>query len=264
MRRKCLLAKISNSGADLAAERERWNGIEAQITRNASRIIGALGGTRAYATLRANTGGDASHPIWQLDALLAAQRARQLRKIGLTFAVIAMLLLAGYLLRDTLFPPDPIGDATRGALVALENNDPQAALTRLDSALTLSPTQPTLLLWKGVVLEQLHDPRSVGVFQQASALIPAEDLLFERAVIYASLGRGLATLTDIEAVLSLNPNRPEAYFVQATGFELTDQRDKAIAALQKTAELAEAQDNSSLYASARVRLAQVMQASGPN
>ena len=257
-----LLDKLERAGSDTRSEQSRLDTIDERIVKNAKRIVSASGGTLAFIALRQRLAvGDASNERWwRLDDVLAEQRTAQIRKLAIAGAVVIVLGIAAYLARGVLFPPDPVGDALVAAQRALGQNDTATALSAIDAGLTIVPTNTQLLVWRGAVLELRGDPTAVDMFAQARARAGDKTFLLERAQADLVLGNNDRPIADLTALIVIDPNAPEAYFLRATAFENKRQFDRAMADLETAADTAQRAGNDTLYATARVRLGTLMQA----
>lgn len=255
-----LFAKLKREGTDLRPERGRLDTVQERIESRAPQLVALLGGVNAFVTLRGAVSGDASQPAWQLDKRLAERTTRRVRTLVLSLATVACIALGGFLLRDVLFPPDPVGQAVNGAQRALAAGDAlPAAIAQIDAGLVITPASATLHNWRGVLLTLNNSPAADEAFTRSRDLQSEKDFLLERAAIWVQLNEGDRAITDSTALIVLFPEMAEAYYVRASGYEIKDDVEKAIADLDKTAALAEAQGNSALFATARVRNGTLMQ-----
>jgi tetratricopeptide (TPR) repeat protein len=253
-----MIAALTAGGTDLRAERARIDALQNMMTRNAGRVVRALGGPLGFQRLRRELCGDIALPVWQLDRRVNEGRRRRLRNIG----IVVMLMLAGglaaYLARDILLPPDPVGDALVSARAAYADGDSDRALAALDLGLAQVPTSTQLLIWKGVLLENDGDPGAEAWYARARSGAPQTRFLFERAMVHVELQDADAVLSDANALIALEPAMPEGYFVRASGHEFKGDIPAALADLERAAKLADAQGNAPLYAAAKVRAGGLM------
>jgi hypothetical protein len=252
------LEALERGGLDVRAERERLRAIEGRIVAKAGPLVTALGGTVAFHELRARHGTNSASPIWTLDTVIATQRRTLWGRIAAVIGAIALLSALAYAFRDTLLPPDPVGDALFAAASALDRNDKPAALAQIELGLTKVPTDTQLIVWRGVLLRDLGKPEADAAFQQAEALAGRVGMLIERAGVHSQLRRGDAVLADTAEAAAIAPDRPEIYLFQANGHELNGERAAALVALERCATLAEAQGNTTLNGVARVRIGQML------
>jgi tetratricopeptide (TPR) repeat protein len=258
------IGALAVGGLDLRAERARLSTIQARIERADGQIVRALGGAQAFVQIRKRLApGESPTGIWSLDARVAQQRIALFKRIGALLLLCVALVGLAYAFRDVLLPPDPVGDAIAAAGKALDAKDPRAALAQIELGLGTSPSSTRLLIWRGVLQNDLADPAAAErSFAQAETIAGRFALLLERATIYTQLLRGNNVMADVEQASALAPAAPEPYLLKANGHELLGQRAEAITALERCAELAEAAGNSTLTGVARVRIGQLMASGG--
>ena len=169
-----LFDQVDGDDADLRAELTRWSDLQAQIDLRAGAIVRTAGGTAKYQALRAQHP-PATGSWWHLDELLAAQRRRQLRRAAITLGVAAAVLAVIVLVYRTWLAPSPAVLLQVGALHDIESaamvQDWQKADAIARSTLETLPDDPQLLVWAGVLAEQLGDTdRATTYLEHAKAL----------------------------------------------------------------------------------------------
>ena len=258
-----LLARLSTTQADVRAELARLESIDDRLVKSANKIVSLVGGSQAYAVLRQQTQPNSEAQRWHLDAVIADKRRAVLRQLGIVTGVFALVLLLGYAFRATLFPPDPSGQAISKAQQELAGSDNAEQLSKaiaaIDVGLTIVPTDTMLLLWRGALQEKQTVGSGQAAFNAARAHVDERDYLLNRAQVFYMLNLPQRTLNDMNALLAKTPDIPEAYYVRAGAYESLKERGLAIADLNKCADLAQAQGNDTLVATARVRLGMMMQ-----
>lgn len=255
-----LLDQLANGGADMRAERSRLDTIDDRIVNYAKEIVKAAGGAAKFAELRSEAAGAyADARWWRLDDEVAAANRSRLTKLGIAAGILAVVLLAGFLLRGVLFPPDPVGDAVFGVQAGLRDNDVPRALSSVELGLTKLPTNTTLLVWQGILQERMSDARSEQSFAKAIEIAGEERFLLERAQIAVQLGDNDRVIDDATRALELNPNSAEAYYIRSSGYEGREELQRALEDLDKSAALAQEAGNDTLYATSRIRAGTLMQ-----
>lgn len=257
-----LADELRASGADVRAEESRLTTIEERMVKSAKPIVSALGGSAQFADLRQQIDPTITDKWWRLDEVVAAERRKQWQRIGVAAAIIALIGLAGFLLRGVLFPRDPVGDAVFAAQAALRDGDGARAVSVIDLGLTNVPTSTTLLIWKAALLEQQKQPNASGVYDQAQAMMPEKDFVLEKSQVNLMLGNYEQVISDTTRLIDAYPDLAEAYFIRASGHESRNDNAQAIQDLEAAARIAEAAGNDTLYATARVRLGMLMQNAG--
>jgi hypothetical protein len=252
--------QLASGGADMRAERSRMETTDERLVKYAGVIVKATGGAAGFAALRNEAAGEYAHaPWWRLDDHVAAANRRRLIKIGAGVGALAVVLLLGFLLRGVLFPPDPVGDAVFGVQAGLRDNDLPRALVAVELGLTKLPTNTTLLVWQGMLLDMQKDPRSAQAYAKAEEIAGEERFLLERAQIAVQLGDNARTIEDATRAIALNPQSAEAYYIRSTGYEERNELQRALEDLDKAAALAQETGNDTLFATARIRSGTLMQ-----
>ena len=256
-----LLEQLAANGADLRGEAARLETVDERIVRNARPIVQSLGGRAGLVTLRQQIAPGTDARWWLLDHELDLRRQRLFRQLGAVIVIIAIVILAGYIARPVLFPPDPVGDAVNAATRALETEGIPGAIAAIDAGLTKMPTSTELLIWKGMLLEKSGNPQAgAASYQQAQAHSESDhDFYLQRAMVFVRVGDYARVVTDTTTVIQKYPDAADAYYVRASGYEGLGMRNEAIADLQKCADLAQAAGNDALFAQARVRMGTLIQ-----
>ncbi len=255
-----LVDRLGALGSDVRPERARLETLDDRLVKAARPIVNALGGASQFAALRQKLNPTATDVRWRLDDVLADARRKTLRQIGISVAVAAVLLFAVWLARPILFPPDPVGDAINAAQKSLSEGNKVAALSAITTTLMQMPTNTQLLIWQGVLMELDGNTAATASFDKARAITPARDFLIERAQVYYGFSQYAKAVADMDALLVVQPESAEAYYVRGGAYEGLGDKAKAIEDITKASDIAQAQGNDTLYATARVRLGMLMQA----
>ena len=247
---------------DLRPEQARLDALDERVLRNARPLVRALGGMEAFEQYRQQFAPQPDEIWWQLDARIAEERRKSLRRLAITGIVVAVLAVIVFLARDILFPYNPVSDAVNNAGVRLDAGDIPAAQAEIDAGLQVVPTSTELLIWKGIVLQLSGDAAgSEQAFDQARQNARNEiEFYLQRGQSYIRVARFDDVIADADAVLAINPDSAEAYYLRATGYEAKGDMFQAVQDVDKSAQLAQAAGNDSLYALARYRYAMMMQA----
>jgi tetratricopeptide (TPR) repeat protein len=252
--------QVEASGGDIRPERGRLDTLIDRVERNARLIVSGVGGRTAFDALRTQTAGaNPADRLWQLDTRVAEHNRSRLRMLGAALGVIALIAGLGVVFREQLFPPDPAGDAIRAAQRLVSEKDIPGAKQQIELGLQTVPADPELNVWRGVLLELSADPGAAAEAARAKASMPERDYLIYRASAFVSIGEPDRVLTETTQLLQTNPDSAEAYFLRASAYEDKGDREAAVSDLQRAADLAEAQGNAQLNATARVRLGMLLQ-----
>ncbi len=214
-----LLDKLRAAGADVRAEAARWQTVTERMVKDAERIVNAAGGTRSFVALRSQVAPQLDEPWWALEAIVAARRRRLIRQAIAGFAILAAIGLVGFLLRDVLFPPNPVGDAIFAAQSALQQGDVSRALQAIEEGLQAAPNHPTLLTWKGTLLDARNDPAATAILATARAGLGERDYLLERSQVNLLLGRYERVVADMTYAIERFADPADAYMMRATALE---------------------------------------------
>ena len=254
-----LLDKLRAAGADVRAEAARWQTVTERMVKDAERIVNAAGGTRSFVALRSQVAPQLDEPWWALEAIVAARRRRLIRQAIAGFAILAAIGLVGFLLRDVLFPPNPVGDAIFAAQSALQQGDVSRALQAIEEGLQAAPNHPTLLTWKGTLLDARNDPAATAILAAARAGMGERDYLLERSQVNLLLGRYERVVADMTYAIERFADPADAYMMRATALEQQGNLPRAIRDLEAAAAIAERIGNDALFATARVRMGMLLQ-----
>ncbi len=255
---EALLRQLAASRADLRAERTRFEVLQQQTARHAAAVVRALGGGRSFANLRRQIARFPEAAWWQLDAQLRAQRRRKL--VSALLALLVMGVLGGLVwqFRATLFPRDPVLEATFLAERALQNGELAQARAAIDDGLAEAPDAPLLLIWRGALSES--EASAQHDFERARAALGDEAFYMQRAQVWLLLNRGEDVVRDADRAFAANPASAAALMLRASGYELMRDFARAARDLRQAEALADAQGDGALSAMARVRLALLVQA----
>jgi tetratricopeptide (TPR) repeat protein len=172
---------LEAEGVDLRAERTRWENVTrrlaaapALIARPAARLPGGLAALRAAHP-------DASGPWWRADEVRARNVRKGLLQLAALVGGIVGVVLLGWWLLTTFFPPDPHAVALLNATTAIERAvDAQDWPTALQAVEQADPTvrdDPEVLLWEAVIAERTgDDARAAAARDAASAALPEDQV----------------------------------------------------------------------------------------
>ncbi|MGQ9814464.1 MAG: tetratricopeptide repeat protein [Candidatus Roseilinea sp.] len=249
-------------GIDLRPERARLSGLDDRALRNAKSLVKALGGMTAFEQFRRQFDAQPDDLWWQLDAKIALGRRRLLQRLVTTGVVLAALGVIVFLARDFLFPYNPVSEAVDNAAVKLDAGDLPSALVEIESGLVAAPDSMELLVWKGILLKLMGDEQGSEQAFEASRRYARNETEFYlmRGQTYIRIGRYDEVIADADAVLAIDPDSAEAYYLRATGYEGKGNVFQAMMDVDQSAQLAQDAGNDALYALARYRYAMMMQA----
>lgn len=256
----------ADSGLDLRPEKTRQTSLLSRVENNPQPIAAAAGRAGGMAKLR-DRNPNADGFWWRLDALVAAQRRSSARRFTFTIGGIILFFAALYFVVYTFFPPNPdalvINDATnRLPDLALEGRWDEALALIEQSQSQLSTPDVELMIWEGVIAEQLGmAERAERVLAEARLLIEAES----EDLYWVTLGNTRVMTGDLdgakvaaEAALALDPLEGQAYFLLGNIAESRGDVLGAVENYERTFEYA-SESNPQLAVIARVRLGTLLQ-----
>lgn len=244
-----LQANHAAHGADtdqmLRAESVRWVDLQEQLRLRSARLVQLAASSGGFAALRARHA-TATGDWWRLDELVAARRRRQLRQLLQTLAVAGVLLLAAGWAYQTWLAPDPATITLVNALSAIEQRVDErewdAALAIADETIRTTPPSAEVLMWAAVLSERLGDNARAARYQEQATEQLGGDAVQTQLVLGMNRYRagdldGATTAAD--AVLALQPDEPQAYFLRGNIAEARGDLQAAMAAFDRAAQLAE-------------------------
>ena len=258
-----LLVEFEATGTDVRAERVRFESVQRQLQRQQRRFLSEAGA--AFREERSAAQPDRARWWWFVDEAVAEQRKRQLRR-GLSWGlVLVFVCAAAWLVYDRYIAPPPevrrafqLSTAGEGLV---QEGDLRAALVEFEAAAALTPDDPLLWIWQGVIHSKLDEPDDAReAFDTARSLYETDvDFLLNRGLTYIQVGDADAVGADVEQILAMDPQSASAYYLRSSVALERGDFAAAVDDLERTAELAQEAGDTQLEATARVQRAMVMQ-----
>jgi tetratricopeptide (TPR) repeat protein len=246
-------------------EAARFETIGAQLRSKAGLFLRAIGGGQRLESFRRAHHPEPERWWWSLDLWLAGEKRQQGKRLLISALVVVAVLAVLGVLYQVFLAPSP-QEAARLQFEAASDRlimegNVAGALQEIENALALAPTDPILLVRKGVLLGVLGRAAEAGeVFAQAEAAsVSRKEFLLTRGQDWLAVGNFDAAAADAQAALEEDAESPEAYLLLGQVYELTEKFAEAIESYEKASSLADAQNRPDLTALARVRLAYMMQ-----
>lgn len=251
---------------DLRPEQTRWDTILQRVNRRTEPFVKAATAAGGYPKLRA------AHPPaesfwWHLDNIQAKNRRQSVQRLIRTLVTIVLVLTAAYWGINTLFPPNPeaviLVDANSRIDRAIMEGNYEEALAVVHETLEALPDDPDMLVWEGVLLEQMgHEEEALAALSYAQSTLENEPVYFwlltgnKRLLVGDAEGAQQAG----DAAYELDPYDPQVLFMLGGVAEMRNDIPTAVEYFDRTFELAE-HDNPQLAVIARVRMGQLLQRS---
>jgi tetratricopeptide (TPR) repeat protein len=258
-----LLVELEATGTDVRAEHTRLETVQRQLRRQQGRFLAEAG--EAFPEERTAIRPDQARWWWFLDEAAAQQQRQRVRR-ALTWGLLGIFAcVVAWLVYDRFLAPSPdqqqaIRHSSTGERLAGEG-DLQAALAEFEASTILTPDDPALWIWLGVLHVELDElDQAQEAFDTARSLCETDfDFLLDRGRTYLYVGNLDAASTDIEQAIAMRPQSGIGYYVRSSIAAEREDYAAAVADLEKAAELAQAAGDSQLEAAARVQRAMVMQ-----
>jgi tetratricopeptide (TPR) repeat protein len=253
------LDRLEGAGADVRAERTRFEQVLRQLRHAAGRFVAQAG-----AEMAAERSPDDAW-WWYLDERVATDRRRTLLRVLKVGGAALLVLVSMVVLYDRFLAPPPEirqanTHAAAGRTAALAG-DLTPAIERFEAAAALDPEREDVYLWLGVLYQETGMPdQAAGAFEEAKARI-GDELVFllQRGMLYLELGDPDASTQDALAVIERAPERPDGYFLQGSIAERRGDLDAALSSFERASELADETGADEMQAVVRVRIATILQ-----
>jgi tetratricopeptide (TPR) repeat protein len=265
------LDEISLRMQDIANEQSRkitkteFDAITTRIRREAGGFIRDLGGAGALRSMREKVQPPAQNWWWFLDEIVVARRKAAIRRNLIAFGSAAVVMVILSIIYQVFLAPDPAFAARyaqeRNTQDLMMDGQYERALEEAEKGLTYVSSDPSLLIYKGVLLEVLgRTDESQQDFAAAQALIENwEDFLVTRAQAYSMVDQMEKARTDVDEAIELNPDFAQAHLLSGQINESTGNMHQALTDYENAYAAAEKSRNFELAAIARTRTAMLMQ-----
>jgi tetratricopeptide (TPR) repeat protein len=256
------LKELDLKDVDVRVERSRFEMIQGQLRRHRHSFLNEV--SDALEPAREQVKPEHAHWWWYLDEAVARQRRRKLLQIGaVTTSVVALLTVAWLAYQRFLAPPPSVGQAFRrmedGRRLVTEG-DPGGALEDFKAAADLTPDDPEPWLWQGVLYDVLNESdRAQDAFDVAQSLYDTTlDFYLNRGRVYLEAGQSEKAQIDTSRAIAENPESGWSYYLRAGVDVRQGDYERALADLDRAADLAQEAGDRQLEALARAQRAQVM------
>ncbi len=237
----------------------------ARLRSQTGAFLQAVGGAAAMQALRATHSPDPSHSWWFLDEWVAQRKLARRRVLILGAAGVLIALALVVVLYQLVFRPDPALEARyaheQRAQDALHQAKLPQALDEVTQSLTYAPTDASLLVLKGVILELSGQADAAAQAYQLGEQNTGsrEAFLNLRGGDYLTANQADKALADAQAVLQMDAKSYNANLIAGTVYEARSDLMKALDFYGRAYDSADSQNHASQAAVARSRMASVLQ-----
>ncbi len=259
--------QLEASGLDLRPEQTRWSSLHSKLQREAGRVMRAVDAAGGLEKLR-ETNSPGQGLWWHLDAVVAADRRRFIRRLGTRLGTVVACLAIVWALFTFVIPADANSVITSEAIAALRQMafdgrwEDALAVTEEAKALLTEP-DAELLIWEAVVRDKLGQSGRVReALAEAKALVPSN----RQVAFWWTLGMIRLDIGDLDEAraagneaLALDASDPQGYFLLGNVAEVEGDVAAAIDLFEKTYQLAIEGDADQLAVIARIRMGTLLQ-----
>ena len=259
------IADLSEDSSSRKAAETQFNAILSRLSAESAQFIRDIGGLRAMKQAREQVNPSPDRSWWFIDEYLVGRQRSRARRLLIYSGIAASVIIILAVLYQAFLAPDPQIAAlysqelkTRDSMQAGDLNQ---ALEDIETGLAIDPTNPTLLTFRGVILESRgsEDQAARDFAAAEKGFSSREEFLITRGQGYTVIKLMEKALADAEAALVADPRSARAYLLAGQVHETQGLYEKALADYDKAFEVAEQNDQIELAAVARTRTAMLMQ-----
>jgi len=283
-----LVVKLQESHVDIRAELTRLASADSLLQGSASKFVKELKASGGLAAVRARENPPQERWWWYIDVVLAAKNRKRIIGASITVGVIVIILVVVFVVVDKVAgPPPAFKEALSHITLAegyLQSKDYDSAIREYEMAATLTPPE---LRMTPTVPPVAGTPQSMApVYANADPQIylaalyaikgrdldatsmekAAERVMGSREGVLEALAQAFYNMNELEfasktvdELLALNIDNARAYYIRGGIREMNGENEDALADFQHSAELAQAQFNSQLFAMAQTRYVNLLQ-----
>ena len=262
-----LLVQLEAGGASLLSERGRFESIQRHLEKQIGPVLKAIGGPAALADHRPLPPPPKDEQWWwYIHEDVAAQQKQTLKRVVIGITVTLFLLLLAYVATQTVLAPAPEAvarmEAENDALLANDEGDAEAALAAIDRGLTVAVDDPSLLIMRGVFLEQLDRQVEAEAAFALARILFNDDPGFHlgRGQVYFRAGLPAKAEAEANQAIELDESIAAAWLLLGQAREEQGQRFAAIQAYEQAGELAVDSGQNEIVVLSRLALGRIMAA----
>ncbi len=259
------IGTMAQMGLQVKAESAQFDYLVTSLEKNSGKLLNDLGGAKQLNSLRKQKPTGIDSHWWHPDEIIARQRKKSISRILIGTGIAGLLLVILIVIYDNFLKPDP---AVTGKYIHqmnaeqyLSSGDNAKALDEINLALGFSPTDPGLLVMRGVIQTRLgnNELASADFNAAKSTLGNHVDFLLLRSQSWLSAGDLQNSMADSQEIIREDPTSAEGYFYLGRVNEVLKNYTEAINAYETASKLADSQGKSELNATIRISLAMLMQ-----
>ncbi|MHB9034300.1 MAG: tetratricopeptide repeat protein [Anaerolineae bacterium] len=281
------VTKLQSDHVDIRAELTRLESADALLIASTSKFNKELRSSGGLAAARAKSNSPEEKWWWYIDVALAAKNKRRFLTLGITAGSIIIILAVALLLVNRYAGPPPAFKESLTHMTKaegyLQEKNYNAAIAEIEIAATLTPPElritPTADV-KGTVQSMAPvyanaDPQVylavlytlTGRPSQATSMEKAAEMIMgSREGVLEAMAQEYFNLNEldyasktVDDLLALNIDNARAYYIRGSIEEMRNQLPEALADFKHSAELAQAQFASTLFAMAQTRYVNLLQ-----
>jgi tetratricopeptide (TPR) repeat protein len=258
------LQKLQEKGVPLTAEQTRLESALAVFEKKAKIFLRIIGGSQTLKDMRPEAALERDHWWWYLDEIVRQKRISAFKKI-ISWVVIAGVILSLLgIIYARFFAPSPEEQALYAhqsqASEHLIAGDFEQALSETEAGLAIDPNNASLLILKGVLLENLdRSQEAIQFFARAEDLLPdRKGFLISRAQAYYQAKNYAASLSDAQELIARFPDTGYGYFFQGLAQNELGDKQAAIESIDRASQVALEAGENELAGLARIILSDIM------
>jgi tetratricopeptide (TPR) repeat protein len=249
----------------LKSEEAQFEYIGKTLQKYARLFIRTIGGPAVLITLRAQRTPPAENWWWYIDQWLDQKRSSAIRKFVITTGIVVIVFASLVFVYQRFLAPSKVVqqkyDSISNAQQLMATGDYANALSQINLALSSSPNDTDLLIYKGVLLMKLGQQDEANtVFDQADKILNNhETLLITRTLFYLQADDPQSAMVSAQEVIKYDPKSAEGYFYLGKSQELLGDQTTALNNYNQAFTLADAQGKSELAATIKISMAMMLQ-----
>ena len=252
-------------GIQVKAESAQFDYLVYDLEKNAKKALSDLGGSKQLDILRKQRPFGQDSRWWHLDEIVANQRKRTFTKLVIGIISSGLLIVLLTIVYNAFLKPDPAASGKythqMNAEQWLAQGDYDKALEEINLALGFAPSDPDLVIMRGVTQTKLGNIELATIdFNTAEKTLGNRlDFALLRSQSWFAVGDYQNSIADSQEIIEEDPTSAEGYYYYGRANELLKNYQAAINAYETASKLAQSQEKAELDATIRISLAMLMQ-----